>query len=541
MKNILIINLKRFGDIFSMGHMIASMKKKEPEANISLMVFDEFSAAAKILSGIDNIITIDRKRIETIKKNKIYSDGLALEELSNELEVASNISWDSVYNFSNDKISMLVTSFLTFNRPTRFYGIRYNSGFNIEFSNSWSVVFNDVMTGPIPTPMHFQDVYRRIYGDMPIASEGLSIISNPQHDKVAKENLDHIRNAQGDTKIIGIQFMASTADKSFDVPFLVSLVGELIDDNNTYPVLLTSPSVSEKNIVNEVNKHFSNTLITIETDFFAIPSVLKSLDAVITPDTSIKHLCNLMNIPTLEVALGESPVFKQGSFSNNSVILTNFFTGITCDKNDANLVKEIAKAISYSHALPEIDNTKFTAFIPILKNNEVEYQYVGGVKKAAYMIGQLIGESVLYQMLEGQFDSSKLARRLKEFKNKEIQVHLTNEKNGISLVTKDLLTTLRMLVKARESSNNFEAFTNSLERLLINCDNGYSSSIPVSFFRAKVENLNASSDIKSTLKQIERLLYNLKSDLQIVFSVIKEIETSYKSNVTKTRSNEVRI
>ena len=72
MKKILFINLKRFGDIFSMEQIIQSLKADSPHYEIGVVVYKEFESAARCLAGVTKVYTIDRKRISMLCKNKYF-------------------------------------------------------------------------------------------------------------------------------------------------------------------------------------------------------------------------------------------------------------------------------------------------------------------------------------------------------------------------------------------------------------------------------------------------------------------------------------
>ena len=144
MKEVLVINLKRNGDIFTTGHIIRSILKKDPNTRISLLVLKEFERAAEALKGISQIYSIDRKKILTFAKNRIFSDGFALDQLNSDLNKVMLKSWDTIFNYSNDRVSTHITTLLK-GRTTKHIGIRFNDYCNVEHSNEWSIIFNDVL------------------------------------------------------------------------------------------------------------------------------------------------------------------------------------------------------------------------------------------------------------------------------------------------------------------------------------------------------------------------------------------------------------
>ena len=198
--NILFINLKRYGDIFNMGHTIQAIKQDNPECNVSVLVFKEFVKAAQAISGIDEIYTIDREQILTFKKNQIFSDGLALNLFENEIHKlkANDKHWDIVYNYSNDRVSTHITSLLK-ESSTKHMGIRFNEYCNVEYSNEWAILFNDVLTQLKYSPVSFLDTYNQIASTQ-IRDEGIPLITKEEYNKTTHINFSEIRSVFSDAK-----------------------------------------------------------------------------------------------------------------------------------------------------------------------------------------------------------------------------------------------------------------------------------------------------------------------------------------------------
>ena len=159
MKNILIINLKRNGDILYMAHTINSIKHKYPDIKVSTLVFEEFKKSATLLRKIDRIFCINRKRIVSMLKNKIYSDHFAINELYSVLSSIDRLKWDCVFNYSNDKISSHLTSFLTNETQRKSTGVKIRPSGLVFSSNQWSELFNEFIVEHQQVPFPFVYYY----------------------------------------------------------------------------------------------------------------------------------------------------------------------------------------------------------------------------------------------------------------------------------------------------------------------------------------------------------------------------------------------
>ena len=137
----LIINLRRFGDIMTSAHLVSVLKEREPSCEISFLVYEESARAAHILADVNKVYAIDRKRIGTLKENRLFSDAFALNTLTEVLGEVRKVEWKAVINTSNDIVGCHLLSYLTFDRPEIFKGLRFNKNFNAESSSIWATVF----------------------------------------------------------------------------------------------------------------------------------------------------------------------------------------------------------------------------------------------------------------------------------------------------------------------------------------------------------------------------------------------------------------
>ena len=155
----LIVNLRRFGDIMTSAHLVSVLKDREPNCEISFLVYEESARAAYILADVKKVFTIDRKRIGALKENRLFSDAFALNSLTEALDEIKKIEWKAIINTSNDVVGCHLLSYLTFDKAEVFKGLRFNKHFNAESSGLWATAFNDIVTSFKRTPIHFVDTF----------------------------------------------------------------------------------------------------------------------------------------------------------------------------------------------------------------------------------------------------------------------------------------------------------------------------------------------------------------------------------------------
>ena len=537
MKNILIINLRRLGDVYSTGHLISSMTQKDG-ANVSMLVYKESAKAAKSLKNISALYAIDRKEIITLKTNKLFSDGFVVEQFYKQLDAIKTQEWDEVINYSNDIVGAYLCSYLK-NSSKKTIGVHFNSNRNVVTGSDWELLFNDVLPVIKYSPMHFIDCYHKMTGQK-IYKGGEKIITNPEYNQIAFTNLNKMRNSNGHTnsaKLIGIQL--KTADPSKDIAenTIVELIKMMKNNNALIPTMLIAPNTEERNLARDINSHFNDEIVVIETDLEAISSVLTNLDLLITPDTAIKHISDLCDTPVLEISLGHAPFLKQGTYSPGSLVLTDFI-------GDRNFSKTTAEAAATKINASDIMSSVVYFFTntknirPKLSNNVSLYNCTADQFGVSYNIvaGAFDPEIEIYRMMARQLvnilfdesESKEIYTKISIYGSSTINAWATKEKSSITSAMKDLLGTLRSLLQSLESKKSSKEFISHLGKLLTHVETSNLVQIPVAIFKSKLESMETKS-LEENAKDVEVLLYELKTDIQKILFSIKQLEDCVSS------------
>ncbi len=534
MKNILIINLRRLGDVYTTGHLINSLSS---EGNhVSLLVYKESAQAAKNLKNISTLHVIDRKEIITLKTNKLFSDGFALEQLFLQLESIKEQKWDEIINYSNDLVGAYLCSYLR-GSTDKVTGVHFNQERNVVTNNDWEILFNDVLPVVKYAPIHFVDCYHKMVGAT-LNKEGEKLLSDSEYNAIAFSNMNTIRKNQTgsdrDAKIIGIQL--KTADAAKDIP--EETINELITlikaNNELVPVLLIAPIDSERKYASAINEKFKNELSIIESDLTAMTSVLMNIDLLITPDTAIKHIADLADTPVLEISLGHAPFLKQGSYSQGSLILTDIITDrnftqakdSSAEKNSQIKAQDIFVSLLYFFAKsktirPKLSND-VTLYTCSFDKLGARYSVVAGTIDAQTEIHRLMSRQLI-NVIYDQNESAEIYDDIIDFGLTAANNWSAREKTNVTNVMKDLLGTLRSLLQSLENRKSSKEFVVNLGKLISHSDTNSLVQIPVTMFKTKIESINAKS-FEENAKEVELLLYELKSDIQKILHCIKQLE-----------------
>lgn len=535
MKKILIINLRRIGDVYTTGHLINSLSQNS-ENSVSLLVYKESEKAASNLKNISKLHVIDRKEIITLKTNKLFSDGFAFEQLFNQLEAVKSQKWDEVVNYSNDLVGAYLCSYLK-NSAEKITGVHYNEFRNVVTSSDWEILFNDVLPVVKYAPMHFVDCYHKMMG-VKSNSSGEKILTDSKHNATAFSNFSTIRKSLGGSestsKIIGIQLKTADARKDIPEHMLVELLQLIKLNSELIPVILIAPNDEERRYATELNEKFDNNLVVVEADLQAVASVLMNIDILITPDTAIKHIADLTETPVLEVSLGFAPFLKQGTYSAGSLILTDLIVERNFNKNQDDTASSNTK-IKAQDILSSLMYyfTKTKTIRPVLSNDVTlytcsfdqlgaRYSVVAGTVDAQTEIHRLMSRQLI-NVIYDENESGDIYNDVIDFGVTASTNWSTSEKIVVTSVMKDLLGTLRSLIQSQENRKSSRDFVNNLGKLITHAENNSLVQIPVTMFKTKIESINAKS-FEENAKEVEVLLYELKSDIQKILLCIKQLE-----------------
>ena len=542
MKKILIINLRRLGDVYSTAHLINSISALG-SVEISLLVYKESAKAANSLTNIAKTYSINRHEIITLKSNKLFSDADAFSALYNTMAEVKEQNWDEVINYSNDSVGTYLTSYLQ-HTTKAITGVHFDSQHLTTVNNNWSLLFNDILPSISLSPIHFIDCYHKM-ASTPYSFVGNKINSSSEHNEIARSQISNIRQSfEGDgksAKIVGIQLKTSNILKDLPTELVKDFVFLMKKSTDLIPVLLIAPNEHERNCARIINDNFDNDLVVIESDLKTLPSVLLNLDLLVTPDTAVKHVANLTGTPVLEISLGTSPFLKQGPYSHDSLILT-----------DAPHLRSFTNSGPTSISGMDIVSTVLYFFTsaktirPLLSNNVVLYgtnfdkmgiyyypisgTIISQVEIARLMNRQLV--SVLFQNIEIEHTYKDILN----YSKLSISNWADKERINVTHVMRELLSTLKSLLQSKSRQDNSLDFVNSLGRLLNFCGSNELTQIPCLLFKAKLDLIRGTT-VEENTKEVEILLHELKSNILKVLFLLKQLEDNSVSERASIPTN----
>lgn len=538
MKNVLVVNFRKYGDIFNAYKFTGNIERQVENARVSTIGFKEFEQAFKLFKIKGDCFLVDRKLIQTYFKNRIYSDALAINEFMNSIEACIEQKWDLVINASNDEVGINFCSFLKHSNPNvEIVGNHFANNKTMVFSDIWSRTLNEITTSMKVSPINYIECFNQSLSLKPNSVVDL-VNTVPENNQIAFKNFQQLRSTIGNGYkfLAGIQLKSSTAEKDIPTETIVQLIDGLINQTNIFPVLLIAPIKEEQEAAEQINKSFADQLTIVETDFIASPSVLINLDTIITPDTSIKHLCDLLDVPVVEYAGIESPRFKMWTTNPNSIVVNSLRSNKEVDH--AQLGDLLISACNYTVGelsakdLPNM--ASFLTFLPLRDKLGIYYKNITGPVSHEDECTRAISRYFLAKHYLGVSDN-KLLKELNEVVARpSFNKWASSQKEIMTNNMRTLLSCIRTLGKAKENSKNIGMLIESIDSFIATCEEGGLSAIPALYFRSRFENCPKDED---PMTNTERALFEAKKDFQALFDSISQFDQYFLQTAPLYHSN----
>lgn len=537
MSNVLFINLKRNGDIFNTAALAFSYLKEHPHATPYILTYNEFKKATKPLSIFKSVFTLDRKKLTAFHSHNLYSNGFALDELLDELKPLESINWSEIINYSSDKASTFLTNYLACSSKATIKGVHFGDSNNLNYKSDWNIIFNEVMTSSALSPVHFSTAYHGMV-NVPSHSGPIELKTISKHNETVKNNFSSLRKQKspkgGTCSLIGIQVASSQSNKDWSKGKLAEVIELILDDPTLYPIVLIAPNDEERRLSKEINAQFDSKLIIVESDFIALSSVLRGIDLLVTPDTSVKHLADLSDCKVIECSNNFKTSLKQGTIRSGNIILNGV--------KDSKVVHNSIKFLLHP-TIPALESLLDpSVYITYFDSLGWNLRPLAGHFTRDMFLRQV--KRVYIARWTGVAHRWDIKDYFSDYTYSEVQNIIDEEKESVSSAGRDLLGTLRSLIKASDSKSEVNGFIASLDKLLTHTGSDNVVSIAVTEFKARIENLKVSNKDEQ-LRAVEELLYKLKKKIQIVLECLNDVEKDARSmpvanrNKSELQSSEV--
>ena len=281
MQHILIINLDCPDSIYLTAPFIVSLKTYYPRSSeFSFLSYSEENEYCKLLPSIEHFFQIEKKKIKTFLKGKIFPDAQAINSLEKTLSNICYQNLDSIIHTGSSLEGAIISSYLSLKSITsNFYGIKFESTKKLHPSNLWFLIQESLKS------YKFNPLNPTEYLHL-----GNNLFFDPQ---IPRKNSSH--------KKIGVLLPTNPEDNFLPFQTLVELIDHLRNSGGYSPVLLVDFQKINREYFTKLNRYFNYELEIIYTNFENAKKTLALLDHFITGHSRLKYLAHSEGYPLLKL------------------------------------------------------------------------------------------------------------------------------------------------------------------------------------------------------------------------------------------------
>lgn len=323
MKRIGILNLTRLGDLVQTSPVISGLRRRNPDAEIHLIVKSRFRAMAELLPGVDRIVEIDGDALAQRVTTSDFVDAFrAVRRVADEL---GSIEYDAVFNLTHSRASAALIALM--NASQRIGYCLDREGMRLV-SSPWLAHMATLVRSRRLSRFNLVDIYlgaAGLYG----SGEGLAVELPPAALRTAEELLP------GDAPRIAVQLGASTDNKTWSARSVAAALRELrARAPEVGAVLVGIPS--ERKRADEL-LHAYPELAPIDligrTQVPELAAALRRCRLLLTGDTGTMHLAAAVGTRTCCVFVGIGNPWETAPYALDQIALASRIACAPCQLN----------------------------------------------------------------------------------------------------------------------------------------------------------------------------------------------------------------
>lgn len=482
MQNILIINLDGANSVLSTSSLINSLRAYFPDSKLSFLTYDEEKSFCKTLPQLDNYYFIEKKKIKTYLKGKIFPDALAINSLEKTLSEVCLINWSRIIHSGSSIEGATLSSFLTLKLgiPT-FFGLQLGPSKNLIPSNEWFM-----------TQQSLKNYKFKPLNSIEFLHLANNLFFDPQFPR---------RNSE--PKKIGIHLPSNPDDAYLPFQTLVELIENMRSSDRYFPILLVDFNNINKEYFTKLNRYFNYELEIIYPNFENAKKIIALLNVFITGKSLLKYMAQSEGLPLIEL----TDDLENSLIGPQNLILRK--------ENDRIKGNDIFNCLEGKFFFNSGDFQTHSCI-----QDRIGYRLLrlSGSFSIPDEIKRLMARYLIGALYLQERDETILSE-IAELPQKEISDWISQEKELAMEVSSNLLNTLRLLTLVNESYSYKKDFIVSLDQLLSHANAEILCSIPILKFKFKIENSS-----NNEIKDFENHLFSLKDDIQVVLSSIRDLE-----------------
>jgi len=299
MKEILLVNLTRMGDLIQTTPVMEGLKESYPGARITLLVNSVFAEICKDLPFIDRLLAFDKPGFRKMIRGEEHTLVDCYRRLESFIDGVNDTAYDLAINFTPSGESALLTSLF---RAREARGVVAGAEGGRVIRHPWQRYFMNVIPSRRYNPFHLCDMMIKAAG-LPPSGKGLHLsVSEEERGKARAVLAGH--GVAGDDLLIGFQLGASEDLKAWPAASFARLADRFAEALGAR-ILLTGSGSEE-----ELGKKFESVAavkavnLIGKTDIRGVAALLNRCALLVTNDTGPLHIATAVGTPAIDLSLG---------------------------------------------------------------------------------------------------------------------------------------------------------------------------------------------------------------------------------------------
>ena len=316
MKEILVVNLTRIGDLVQTTPVMAGLKGAYPGARITLLVNAVFAEICKDIPFIDRLIVFDKPAFRKMVRREEHTLVDSYRRLESFIDGVNDTAYDLAINFTPSMESAVLTSLFNA-RETR--GVTAGAEGERVIKHPWQRYFMGVIPSRNFNPFHLCDMMVKAGGVLP-SRKGLHLSVSEGERRNARAVLAEHGIGEGDL-LVGFQLGASHPLKIWPAASFARLADRLAESLGAR-VLLTG-ATSEEALGAEFDSLAAAKGVNLigKTDLRGVAALLERCALFISNDTGPLHIATAVGTPSLDVSLAHVCFRETGPYGEGHYVI----------------------------------------------------------------------------------------------------------------------------------------------------------------------------------------------------------------------------
>lgn len=325
MKEILIINLTRMGDLLQTTPLMAGLKEMYPGLRITLLVHSAFTEICRGIPFIDELIDFDMKDCRNRLIGKKYSLVENYHFIERFIRRMDSREYDLTINITHSPISAILTSFI---RTKEIRGFSIDSEGHRVIKHPWMRYFFNVIPNRNYNPFHLVDMYLKIGGVKPEVKELIYHVAKEDEERAAllleREGAGH-----GDM-LVGFHLGASKSDKTWPVTSYAELAGMIAGTFGAKIVLFGSPGEVDLASQFGVAANVRPVNFVGKTNVGELAALLRRCRLFISNDTGPLHIATSVGTKVIDISTANVHFMETGPYGEGHYVIQADLPCVPC-------------------------------------------------------------------------------------------------------------------------------------------------------------------------------------------------------------------